>query len=1237
MQKSNNFTHLHLHTSYSLLDGAIRIQDLMSHVKALGMSSVAMTDHGNMFGAIEFYKAACAQGIKPIIGCEFYISPGGRKEKKNIENLADGNNYHLILLAQNKKGYQNLIHLTSRSYTEGFYRKPRIDYELLEEHSEGLICLTACLGGEVQQHILKNRERKAFELAGRLREIFSRDRFYLEIQKHGLPEEERVAAAHVKLAKQLDIELCLTNDSHFLTKEDRFAQDILLRIHQKKTIDDPLFFSFNSEFYVKSPEEMRSLFPELPQAFHNTTKIADMVDLNFEFGNPLLPRFEVPEGKNLDTYLYELGIAGLRRCYKELRPEVLERFQLEYHTICKMDFSGYFLIVQDFIQFAKKQGIPTGPGRGSAAGSIIAYALGITDIDPLRYGLLFERFLNIDRKEMPDIDIDFCTERREEVIAYVRQKYGTDKVGQIVTYGTMAAKACLKDVARVLNIPFDEANKISRMFPEKLNISIDEAMSASSELRQYAFKSDLQKKLFTVAKTLEGNVRHTGVHAAGIVIAPEPLEQLLPMATVSQAKGSAKDRKRILVSQYDMQSLADVGLVKMDFLGLRNLTVIQGTVDLVRHELVRKGEDGLDAKLQDLEDLVRLDTELDDPKTYKLLQSGELAGVFQLETSRGMREFVMRLQPTCFEDIIALIALFRPGPLETGMANSYVNRKSGKEKLNFPHKDIQEILSETYGVILYQEQVMEISKRIGGFTPTQADSLRKAMGKKIPETMAQMQEHFVEGAVKKGYTKRFATDMYEQIAKFAGYGFNKSHSAAYACIVYQTAYLKANYPTEYMCALLNSELEKVDGLVPYIRASQSMGISILGPDINKSELSFSVERQAQETSQSSSKKQDASATSLQAPQAIRFGLAGIKNVGFLAAESLIAARSRVTSFHSFFHFMESIDLHVCNKRTVEALGLVGAFNNLGYARKTIQASVNLGFTHSAQLQQDKQSGQSSLFDSMDSSSESSSGSVSASLVEPIAKGTEGLEFSSEELLRIERDMLGFYLSGHPMKNYERALRRVKVQPLDQLASISQDHEIEVAGVIFDYEIRLTRAGKEMAYIVIEDSRDRCECILFPASVQKYRSLLVKGDLVLMRAVLEKGEYTGAPKLVIRKIERLDLDLVQEKQEKSLHIHLRMLPQFSRPQAGSARDEDRDNSVIPRLKSILIKSRGDLKVYFHLFDSQSQAKHQVIRAHDSFRVAYTKNLCQNLAALPEVYSIDLSIGDRIVNQHHKEAM
>ena len=1173
------FSHLHLHTSYSLLDGAIRIPDLMQHVKAQGMDSVAMTDHGNMFGAIEFYKAAQKEGLKPIIGCEFYVAPGGRTEKKNLERLADGNNYHLILLAKNKQGYANLIRLASRSYVEGFYRKPRIDYQLLSEYSEGLVCLTACLGGEVQQKIIKERFSEAANLAGKLKEIFGKERFYLEIQDHGIPEERLALKGNLEIARKHGIELCLTNDSHFLTRQDQAAQDILLRINQKKTVEDPLSFGFNSEFYVKSPAEMYALFPELPQAFHNTTRIAEMVELDFHFGNPLLPRFDVPEGETLESYLYKLALAGLEKRYQTITPQIQKRFEYEYDTIRSMDFSGYFLIVQDFINFAKKRGIPTGPGRGSAAGSIISYALGITDIDPLRYGLLFERFLNPDRKEMPDIDVDFCTERREEVIQYVRDKYGASRVGQIITYGTMTARACLKDVARVLNIPFGEANSISRMFPDVLNISIEEALNSSQELKEYSQKGESQKKLFQVARTLEGNVRHTGVHAAGIVIAPAPLEELLPMATVSPRSG-AKREERVLVSQYDMQSLADVGLVKMDFLGLRNLSVIHETIENIYK---RKKE------------RVEWDKhEMDDPLSYKLIQSAQLAGIFQLESSPGMRELVIRMKPECFEDMIALIALFRPGPLQSGMADSYVNRKRGLEKVRYAHPDLKTILGNTYGVILYQEQVMQIAQKIGNLSPSQADSLRKAMGKKIHEKMEEMRKKFIEGAVSQGYESKFATELYEQMAQFASYGFNKSHSAAYACIVYQTAYLKAHYATDYMCAVLNSSIDKTERLVPYINACRSLGIEVLGPDINESQINFSVEKEG----------------------SIRFGLAGIKNVGYSAAESLLKERDKQGEkcFHSFFHFMENIDLKLCNRRTLEALNQSGAFLSFGYRRKSLEEAMEMGLAHAQKTQNDRLSGQTSLFGSLEASEEQS---------ELIPRGEGIAEFPESEVLSMEREVLGFYLSGHPLDKYERKLRNARIPTIEDLHKLPGDKPVELAVVIADFGIRLTRSGSEMCRLSVEDMTGSCEALILPAPLKKIRPELKKGELLFMKAILEKKEGTGTPSLLVNSLSKLDSDSVADHQEKSLHIKL-----------GQTSEK---TQVIAQLKTILGASRGPLCVYFHLLDDEGQRVKQVIRAHESFRVDYSHELCERLSSVQNVHAVDLSIGDQILNKYSRSVL
>ncbi len=1172
-----SFTHLHLHTSYSLLDGAIRIPDLMNHVKALGMNSVAMTDHGNMFGAIEFYKAAVSGGVKPIIGCEFYVSPGKRTDKQHVEKLADGNNYHLIILAMNSAGYANLIRLASRSYTEGFYRKPRIDYEILEQFSEGLICLTACLGGEVQSRILHNRMSDAEKLAGRLKEIFGPDRFYLEIQNHGLPEEMTAARGNLEISKKLDIPLVLTNDSHFLRKEDQAAQDILLRINQKKTIDDPLQFSFNSEFYVKSPAEMALIFPEVESAFNNTLRIAEMIDLNFNFGNPLLPRFDVPPGDTLESYLRKLALEGLHRRYREITPRIMDRFEFEYSTIVKMDFSGYFLIVQDFINYAKKMNIPVGPGRGSAAGSIISYALGITDIEPLAYDLLFERFLNPDRKEMPDIDVDFCAVRREEVINYVQDKYGRDRVGQIITYGTMAAKACLKDVARVLNIPFDEANQISKKFPDVLNISIQEAVDQSSELKEYSEKGPLQKKLFAVAKTLEGNSRHTGVHAAGVVIAPAPLEEIVPLATVA-AKSGEKNSPRVLVTQYDMNALSEVGLVKMDFLGLRNLTVLDNAVREVEKRTGRH--------------IDLLNLPMDDSSAYKLLQRGDVKGVFQLETSPGMREFVIQMKPERFEDLIALIALFRPGPLNSGMALSYLNRKKGKEKLVYPHPDLEEILRDTYGVIIYQEQVMQISRKIGGFTPGQSDALRKAMGKKIKEKMAEMRVKFLTGASEKNYPQKFAEDIYDQMARFAEYGFNKSHSAAYAMIVYRTAFMKANYPTDYMRAVLDSEIEKTEKLVPYINACREMGIKILGPDINASEMNFSFVKEGE----------------------IRFGLFAVKNVGSQAVATILEKRREQNGkFSSFFQFLEHVDLKLCNRRMLESLIFAGCFTGMNYTRKALIESLDLALQHAHKTQADRETGQNSLFGFMQEETSS---------MEPIPKGETVAEYNETDLLKNEKEVLGFYFSGHPLTKFDRILRNIKALPVQALPAKESGSKVEIAGIITDFSMRMTRKNKEMCRLTLEDMTGSVEGIVFPTALEACRPMIQKDHPVLVKGTLEKKEETGTPQLLIDSVKMLNRDLLEEKLEKSLHLKINSATM--------------DKIVVDQLQTILKCFNGPLKVYFHLLQNTAVEKnslnsvkpdYRIIRAHESFNVQLNQDLVQRLKNIREITGIFLSVGDQ----------
>jgi DNA polymerase-3 subunit alpha len=1118
-----------------------------------------------MFGVIHFYQQAIKHGIKPIIGNEFYVAPGRMTETRTLENLADGNNYHLVLLARNETGYRNLIKLTSRSYTDGFYRKPRIDYELLSSHTEGLICLTACLGGEVQRKILSGRQDEAAKLAGRLSEMFGRDCFYLEIQRHGLPEEELVAKANLEISKKLGIPLALTNDAHFLRREDHLNQDILLRINQKKTIDEPLQFGFNEEFYVKSPAEMWGLFPEIREAFHNTQKIADMVDLNFKFGNPLLPKFDVPEGYDLNSYFRKLAEDGLKRRYGDPVPaHLVERFEFELGVIYSMDFPGYFLIVQDFINWARRNGIPVGPGRGSAAGSIVAYALGITDIDPVRYNLLFERFLNPDRKEMPDIDVDFCVDRREEVINYVREKYGRENVAQIITYGTMAARACIKDVARVLKMPFADANRYSAAIPSVPKITLDRALEDSPEFRRLTEASDLHKKIFSVARALEGNSRQTGVHAAGVVIAPEPLENLVPLATVTNP--GSKEGGRILVTQFDMNTIAQVGLVKMDFLGLRNLTVIDSAVKAIEKRTGKK---------------IDLSTiPLDDQKTYRLLQEGNVKGVFQLETSPGMRDFVIRLQPECFEDIIALIAMYRPGPLNSGMADSFINRKKGREQVVYPHPHLEEILKETYGVILYQEQVMQIAQRIGGFTRGQSDALRKAMGKKIKEKMAEMKELYLQGAQKLGYDLKFASALYDDMAAFAEYGFNKSHSAAYAMIVYQTAYLKANFTADYMCAVLDSERNNTDSIVPYIRESRELGLTVLGPDINRSELRFRLEDE----------------------KTIRFGLGAIKGVGEAAVQSIIESRRSLKEghFRGFYHFLQNIDLRQCNRRMIEALIHAGCFDGMGYTRKALIEAIDMGIQQAQSKQRDHSQGQISLFAMQEEESE------------PVPRGAGVREYSEQEKLRAEKEVLGIYFSGHPMKKYERALRSIRSTPVERLASMTTGSRVEIAAVIHEVQIRANKNRKEFARLQLEDLTGTVSAIAFSQIVETKRDCLIEDLIVWIKGTVEIDEETGVPTVLVEDISSLTDEMMEEKQERSIHLKLRK--------------QEMDEKSIQGLVQILKNNSGPLLIYFHIESDGGEPV--VIRAHESFCIEWNQELAERLKSFQGVKAAYLSVGGQI---------
>lgn len=1158
-----DFAHLHLHTTYSMLDGAIRITDLMKRVKELGMSSVAITDHGNMYGAIEFYKEAVKHQVKPIIGCEFYVTPS-RSAETELDEIADGGAYHIILLCKNEVGYQNIIKLASRSFTEGFYRKPRIDYDLLERHSEGLVCLTACLAGEVNRKILEGKSDKAYALAGKLHEIFRKEDFYLEIQDHGIPEQKTVAEAVIGFSKRTGIPLVLTNDSHFLTKDDREAQDILLRIGMRKNIDDEMRFGFNENFYVKSPKEMFGLFPDHTEAFYNTLAIRDKCSLNFTFGNPLLPPFEVPNGYDTDSYLEKLVWEGIQEKYGEITQVVKERTEFEMQTIRNMHFAGYFLIVQDYINFARRSGIPVGPGRGSAAGSIIAYALGITNVDPIRYNLLFERFLNPDRKDMPDIDTDFCVERREEVINYIKHKYGENRVGQIITFGSLAAKAAIKDVARVFNVPFSEVNEMSKLFPKKLGITIQEAIDTSKDLKDVAEKSDLNKKVFSIAQKLEGNYRQVGRHAAGVVIAPTSLEEIVPLSTVAEP---GKDGRSI-VTQYDKNMSEQVGLIKMDILGLKNLTTIHHATQLIqkRH--------GINLNLDKIP--------LDDPNTFTLLRKANVLGIFQLDSSSGIRDLFAKAQVQKFEEIAALLALYRPGPMGSGMLDDYLDRKNGKKKVIYPHDSLSQVLNETYGVIVYQEQVMGISRIMGGFSVGDSDVLRKAMAKKDKSKLPALKEKFVKGALENKINEKVAIDLFEQLEKFGEYGFNKSHSVAYAFVTYQTAYLKANYSIEYMTALLSGDHSKITDVVKYINNAKDMGIRILGPDLKESGISFEI---TDDTT-------------------VRFGLSSIKGVGELAAHNIISNRSKANGYHKLEDFTKQLDTRLANKKVLESLAQGGAFDSFGYSRKTVFESTDIIISYSNKKQAEEKEGQFSLFGGGTDNSES--------LILP----KDGIEWSGDELLRREKETTGLYLSGHPLDKFQEQLKTLKPTTIENLEEIPTKAKVEVAGVISKKVVKLTKKKEEFVNFMLEDQTGEIECVAFPKTYAQFKQLFIEDNTLFIKGIIERidaNESELKGQIIVNHLEELNSVTIEKKMEKSLHLTIDL-------------KEDKNRDVILKLQDILSIHKGASAVYFHLLGEGDDKK--VIRAHDHFSIEITTDLMKMCSDILGNGTVRYTVGEEV---------
>ncbi len=1053
---ASSFVHLHLHTQYSLLDGANQIEPLVQQIKAYGQPAVAITDHGNMFGAIEFYRKAKEAGVKPIIGCEAYMALGSRLAKKD-SGLSHNDYYHLILLARNLTGYQNLIKLVSKAYLEGFYYKPRMDKEILKEHREGLIALSGCLSGEIPYLIGQKDMDGALAVAGEFQEIFGKDHFYLEVQANGLDHQRVANAGLIEIHKKLGIPLAGTNDCHYLKKDDARPHEMMLCLQTGKTLGDPTRMKFDTDqLYVKSTEEITAAFIEFPDAVANTCRIADRCDLELALNKTHLPQYRAPDGYTRESYLEQLAADGLKARLRERPgkvPATLYELRLreELMVICSMGFAGYFLIVWDIIRFARSRGIPVGPGRGSAAGSLVAYALRITDLDPLVYTLLFERFLNPERVSLPDIDMDFCMERRGEVINYVVDKYGSDHVAQIITFGTLGAKAAIRDVGRVLELPYAEVDKVAKLVPNQLNITLQQALDTEPRLRELVETNDKVKELIGIARSLEGLARHASTHAAGVVISEGPLTDHVPLY-----KGANDE----IVTQYSMGDVEKIGLVKFDFLGLKTLTMI------------RRAEALINATHPDAAPLAVELVPFDDPASFALLASGKTTGLFQLESS-GMRDLLTGLKPDCFEDIIAIIALYRPGPME--LIPDFIKRKQGKVPIVYEVPELEPILKDTYGVIVYQEQVMAIANTVAGFSLGQADILRRAMGKKKPEEMEKLRVKFLDGAKQKRIPDKKAGKLFELIQKFAGYGFNKSHAAAYAVICYHTAYLKAHYPTEFMAALMTTDMGNTDKIMGYFTECRDLGIKVLGPDINQSQKNFAV-----------------------VDGAIRFGLAAIKNVGEGAVESIVVIRQADGPFSSFFDFCRRVDLHKVNKRMLEGLLKAGAFDSTGAKRAQLAAILDQAIEDGAAAQRERAQGQTSIFGEELNGQD---GLAHAAL--PALPNVP--EWDQAQRLKYEREPTGFYISAHPLTSYEAAISALASATTAGLAELSDGKEVKLCGIIATVKPMVTKKGDRMAYLTLEDLQGTVEVIAFPDLFKAAGDLIAPERIVRLTGTIDRGD------------------------------------------------------------------------------------------------------------------------------------
>lgn len=1098
---SNSFVHLHTHTEYSLLDGAGRIIKAVARAKELGMPALAITDHGVMYGVIDFYKAAKKSGIKPVVGCEVYVAPRGRFDR---DSRKDSKQHHLVLLARNREGYNNLMELVSRGFSEGFYYKPRVDHDLLSRYNRGLIALSGCIAGEIPMALLENRDGDARKILEFYRETFGSENFFLEMQDHGLAEQKIVNPLLLSLARETGTPLVITNDLHYIDRGDAKAHDVLLCIQTGKTLEDEKRMRFSTEeFYLKNAGEMHALFPDLPEAMTNTLQIAEACNLEFDFTQTHLPGYEIPKPYDHNAYLREVCVLGAKNRYGEKLPDhVAERLDFELGVIAQMGFASYFLIVWDFMNYAHENKILVGPGRGSAAGSLVAYSLGITNIDPLKYGLLFERFLNPERVSMPDIDIDFCYEKREKVIEYVVNKYGEEAVAQIITFGTMAARAAVRDVGRVLNIPYAEVDKIAKLIPSEVNISIKDALDKSPDLKELYKKEDKVRQLIDLSLAVEGLPRHASTHAAGVVISKDRLVTHVPLQ---------KSGEEGMVTQFPMGTLEELGLLKMDFLGLRTLTIMGEAIRLIKLSLEKEI------------DLAALP--LEDEKTYNLLSQGDTSGVFQLE-SGGMRSVLRDLKPNVFEDIIAVVALYRPGPME--QIPTFIASKHGHSPIHYLHADLEPILQETYGIMVYQEQIMQVASVMAGFSLGEADLLRRAIGKKKLQVLNQQRALFVKGCVAKGHSRKMADELYDLIVKFASYGFNKSHAAAYALIAYQTAYLKANFPTQYMAAQLTGVMATTDKVAGYIADCKRMGLDVQPPDVNISEANFTVTGEKE----------------------IRYGLAAVKNVGLGAIDSIQKARQEKGNFISLRDFCSRVDLRSCNKKVLESLIKCGAFDYLGTNRKQFLAILDETMSTAQTMNRDRQNGQMSMFELV----EEEAGCHWVKLEDDLPDLPPP---TMRERLIMEKEVLGLYISGHPLEEYQQMLKLYSgLSDTVSLAAVPDNQPVVVAGMVSAVKHIVTKTGRPMAFFMLEDLLSSLEVVVFSSVHEKAKQYL-ENDLV----VLVYGRTDHKDEEVVKIIAETILPLPQEVREVVIRC-----------------GENGNLSQLLSLKEMLVGLRGTMPVY-----------------------------------------------------------